>query len=280
MDIAIIVLLSFLFFIIGYLIGSILFAHIISKIKNIDLRKTGSGNMGATNVMRALGKKWGLLTFVLDFWKSLVAIFLSMVIYWAIQNQIQSYYHQEGFIIYFAGIGVIIGHCFPISWIYIMLFFRNDKSKAEKYTGGKGAACMAGLFTAISPILLPIGVIVFWISLFIIRYVSLSSIISISILTILILVPEMNHYFMVDFPGFGNESIISGGLNSFGVEYQFLTISFSNNSQYLLTMFAVAFLGTGIIYFKHSKNLQNIYYRTERKAVFFWNKEDSAIVEK
>lgn len=269
-QIGIIVLLAFSFIAIGYLIGSILSASLIKHLKGTDFRKTSSGNMGATNVMRVHGKVIGFASFLFDFWKSIVAIFISMVIYWSSRHAIPDFYNEIGFIIYFTGGAVIVGHCFPLPWIFFKIFYWNDLEKANNYTGGKGSSSMAGLFTAISPILLPIGVLLFWFILFTSRYVSLSAVLSIIILTFLILIPELNFYYMLDFPGF-DPSIIDGGLNSYTRN---LSISFSSNEWYLFTIFLVAFMGTGIVFYKHLKNLNNIYFRTERQANFIWHKKN------
>lgn len=273
-QIAIIIALSFSFVLIGYLTGSVLFASIISYFKVTDFRKIGSGNMGATNVMRVHGKVIGFIVFLLDFWKSLVVIFIAMAIYWGVRNAIPDLFNNAGYIIYLAGVAVIVGHCFPAPWVYFKLFYRNDLEKAKNYTGGKGSSCMAGLFTAISPILLPIGVFLFWLFLFTTRYVSLSSVLAIIILMFLSLIPNINFYYMLNFPGFDNPPIIEGGLVYYDNN---LSISFSNNSQYLFMIFFVAFVGTAITSYKHLKNLNNIYFKTESKASFIWHKKESKI---
>jgi len=70
-------LLLIFFIIIGYLSGSIPFGYIISKFKNIDIRKQGSGNIGGTNVGRTLGFKYGLLVGILDVLKAIVPIYIA-----------------------------------------------------------------------------------------------------------------------------------------------------------------------------------------------------------
>src|SRR2546426_7161313 len=60
--------------ILGYLLGSIPFGLLVGRARGIDIRKHGSGNIGATNVYRTLGKKWGILVFVLDFAKGALAV--------------------------------------------------------------------------------------------------------------------------------------------------------------------------------------------------------------
>ena len=58
----------------AYLIGSIPSGHLVGRLKGVDLRKEGSGNIGATNALRVLGKKWGYLVFAADFLKGLIAV--------------------------------------------------------------------------------------------------------------------------------------------------------------------------------------------------------------
>ena len=112
-----------LFFVISYLIGSIPFGYLIYKFKNNDdIRKHGSGNIGATNVNRLIGKKFGLLTLFFDFFKT---FFVSL-------NVAYFYGNELGII---CGFFSILGHIFPI-WL--------------KFKGGKGVASFIGLLSIIS----------------------------------------------------------------------------------------------------------------------------------
>jgi len=134
-----------------YLLGSIPTAYIIGKINNIDIRMFGSGNVGATNVYRILGKKWGILTFSIDFLKGLIPIYIF------IKN------NYEPYIVILAGIFIVLGHIFTP--------FLNFK-------GGKGVATSTGIFMAITPKTLIISLIVFAIIVSISRYVSLATLIA------------------------------------------------------------------------------------------------------
>ena len=112
-----------LFFVISYLIGSIPFGYLIYKFKNNDdIRKHGSGNIGATNVNRLIGKKFGLITLFFDFFKT---FFVSL-------NVAYFYGNELGAI---CGFFSILGHIFPI-WL--------------KFKGGKGVASFIGLLSIIS----------------------------------------------------------------------------------------------------------------------------------
>lgn len=144
----------FLVPVLAYLIGSFSSAYVIGRIfKKIDIRILGSGNPGTTNAMRVMGKKFGLLTFGLDFLKGIIASLVGLYLY--------GYY--GGLL---ASIFVVLGHDWPV-------FF--------KFKGGKGiATTIAALAVLQFPLTLMsvlIGVIVAAIS----RYVSLGSIVFLAI---------------------------------------------------------------------------------------------------
>ena len=135
-----------------YLIGSISFGRIISKLsKNIDITSQGSGNTGATNVLRSIGVSYGLLVLFLDMVKSIIPVLI-------IEN------YEFGSINYatqIAALSAIIGHCYPI--------FHNFK-------GGKGVATGIGpLFVIFMPAATS-ALIVFVIAILISRMVSVGSI--------------------------------------------------------------------------------------------------------
>ena len=133
---------------ISYLLGSINFGVLISRLYGKDVREVGSGNAGATNMTRTFGKKAGVLTFLGDFLKAAVALFLCRMIY-----------GLEGAFI--SGIFCIIGHAFP-------LYF--------KFKGGKGVVCIAamGLFT--TPLLFLLMLAIFVVILFGFKMVSFASV--------------------------------------------------------------------------------------------------------
>ncbi|MCS7262026.1 MAG: glycerol-3-phosphate 1-O-acyltransferase PlsY [Aquificaceae bacterium] len=118
---------SFLLVLFAYLLGSVLFGEHISRWKGIDIRKVGSGNVGATNVGRALGFKYALLVFVLDLSKGLLPMLLARV-----------YYGLESWTAPLVGLASLLGHMYP--------FFHGFK-------GGKGVATAFGVLLALSPLL-------------------------------------------------------------------------------------------------------------------------------
>ncbi|HCJ57752.1 glycerol-3-phosphate 1-O-acyltransferase PlsY [Lutispora sp.] len=149
--------------IISYFLGNISASYLIAKYKGgIDIRKHGSGNAGATNVLRTLGAKAGLLAFAGDALKGILAVILGKLIG-----------GEDGQIA--AGIFVVIGHNWPI-----LLGFK----------GGKGIATTIGVMIAINPYIVaaivPIGLII----IFITKYVSLASILGMAIFPITMLMTK------------------------------------------------------------------------------------------
>lgn len=121
----------------GYLFGSIPFAVIVSKIKGVNIYEVGTGNPGAANVYREVGKKYGILVWILDTVKGIIP----MIIGDSLGKPL----------ILIAGIGAaaIVGHCFS-------LFL--------KFKGGKGVATMGGVIIYLFPLIFPIGAILyFWV---------------------------------------------------------------------------------------------------------------------
>jgi len=137
--------------IIGYLLGSISFAVIISKRHGVDIFKAGSGNPGATNVKRVLGSKWGNLVFVLDALKGLVAAGWPLVVF--PENGLR--------LAVIALIAAIIGHSFSVFL---------------KFRGGKGVATTMGGLLAIMPVTLLIGLLVWVFAFYSTKFVALASI--------------------------------------------------------------------------------------------------------
>lgn len=115
-----------IFILISYLLGSIPFGIVITKLFNKgDLRKVGSGNIGATNVMRVGGLRMAGLVWLLDMAKAIIAVLLGR------------YIGGDVFAVW-CGFVAIIGHCFPI-WL--------------KFHGGKGISCLFGVLLSVNPIL-------------------------------------------------------------------------------------------------------------------------------
>ncbi|MCQ2495175.1 MAG: glycerol-3-phosphate 1-O-acyltransferase PlsY [Lachnospiraceae bacterium] len=137
----------------GYLFGSFSTAYIIGKFNKVDIREYGSGNAGTTNAFRTLGKKAGILTFLGDFLKALLVVFL---VKFLIFRDVEYLKLLE----LVCGFGCVLGHNFPV-WLH--------------FHGGKGIAVTGGVFVAVDPWILPVGIPVFAILVLATKYVSLGS---------------------------------------------------------------------------------------------------------
>jgi glycerol-3-phosphate acyltransferase PlsY len=137
----------------AYLVGSIPFGLLIARSRGIDIRQHGSGNIGATNVLRVLGKPLGITTFVLDALKGYGPAVIGMQL-------VPETPEAAGLT---AGVATILGHSFPV---YL------------GFKGGKGVATSAGVLLGIAPLAAGIG-LALWAMVFAVsRYVSLASIVA------------------------------------------------------------------------------------------------------
>ena len=164
----------FLIFIICYLIGSIPFGLILTKLfDNNDLRNIGSGNIGATNVLRTGNKTLALLTLILDLSKSFIPLFIFFQLYPnpIINDFFNPIIVDKIFLILVFGYFFVLGHCFPI-WL--------------KFKGGKGVATSLGVILSID-FFIGLCLLTIWILVFLIfKISSLSALISSTSFPILI----------------------------------------------------------------------------------------------
>jgi acyl phosphate:glycerol-3-phosphate acyltransferase len=158
-------------FVLSYILGSIPTSYLMGKlIKKIDIRDFGSGNVGATNALRVLGTKIGIITLIIDIGKGILAVFLGKMIV-AEPNNIT--------LIAF-GLFAILGHIFTIFL---------------KFKGGKGVATSAGVFMALAPQAVGLALIVFVLTVWISKYVSLGSIMGALVLFLAELYWNITHSF-------------------------------------------------------------------------------------
>jgi glycerol-3-phosphate acyltransferase PlsY len=139
----------------AYLVGSIPVGVLLARLKGKDPRKTGSGNIGATNVMRSAGKVLGIATLVGDVLKGFIPTFIAMRL------------GVPEFVIALVGLAVFSGHLFPVFL---------------KFKGGKGVATGAGVFLAINYPVILMSFIIFFIIFLIWKYVSLGSLVGTAII--------------------------------------------------------------------------------------------------
>mgnify|MGYP000572011706 CR=1 FL=1 len=165
------IIIDIAFIIFSYLFGSIPTGVIISKyFFNVDIQKVGSGNIGATNVARTLGKKVGILTLIGDALKGIIPIIIV---------RLYEPYPLNQTLIFFCSLSAFLGHLFPI---YL------------KFKGGKGVATALGIFLMLFPFQTLLTAIVFFIIVYISRYVSLGSISASIVMPILVSFRAQNTY--------------------------------------------------------------------------------------
>lgn len=153
----------------AYLLGSIPFGLIVSKSQGLDIREHGSKNIGATNVWRVMGKKWGLTTFLCDVAKGIFAVLIGkwLAARWgwtvALPHGHERIDHlQPDFAGIAAAMGCILGHNFPV-WL--------------GFRGGKGVATSLGVIFGMMPVAALIVFAIWGVVFKISRYVSLASLV-------------------------------------------------------------------------------------------------------
>ena len=140
----------------SYFLGSIPAGYLAGRIAGIDIRHAGSGNIGATNVTRVLGKRYGYPVFIVDFLKGLMAVTMSILI----EKRAQPLSVPTELIGIIAAISCVIGHSFPV-WL--------------SFKGGKGVATSMGALFGLMPFVALIAVAVWVITFEMTRYVSVAS---------------------------------------------------------------------------------------------------------
>jgi len=132
----------------GYVLGSIPFAFLLTRRRGIDLRRVGSGNVGATNVLRTSGVRPAVLAMCLDAVKGMLAVFVASRVAVGPATAVA------------AGLASVIGHNYPV-WL--------------RFKGGKGVATAAGVFGVLAPTALGMAAAVFVITVWATRYISVGS---------------------------------------------------------------------------------------------------------
>ena len=138
----------------AYVAGATPFGYLVAKWKGIDIRQHGSGNIGATNVIRVLGKKIGIPVFAMDMLKGLLPVVAARL--WCTWTA-----HEPTWPMLLAALGSVLGHNFTF-WL--------------GFKGGKGVATSAGAILALLPAALGVAVVVWLIFFFSTRYVAVASI--------------------------------------------------------------------------------------------------------
>jgi acyl phosphate:glycerol-3-phosphate acyltransferase len=154
----------------AYLLGSIPFGYLIVRLQvGTDIRESGSGGTGATNVSRRAGKEAGLVTLLLDALKGAIAVLVARLIMGGAT-------HNAEWWVAGAAIAVLLGHVFPV-WL--------------GFRGGKGVATGVGVFVVLAPIALAFAGLLFILIVWSTRYVSLGSIAAAATLPFLIFLQNL-----------------------------------------------------------------------------------------
>ena len=176
----------YLFIIISYLIGSIPSGLILSKATGVDIRTSGSGNIGATNVTRLLGKKLGILTLICDVLKAVIPMLAAH--WYFVRSGMAAKPHEVDLAVSLCGGAAFLGHLFPI---YL------------KFKGGKGVATALGVFLILEPLAVLISLFIFIAVVYLSGYVALGSLLVSALMTLWIwlLGGSPNHVFLAFFIG-------------------------------------------------------------------------------
>jgi acyl phosphate:glycerol-3-phosphate acyltransferase len=137
--------------VLAYLIGSIPFALVLARHRGLDLRKIGSGNLGAANVFRASGARAGVIVALLDIAKGAISVVLA------------GQFSESPAVPAAAGLAAIVGHIYPV-WL--------------RFRGGKGVATACGVFAALTPLAAAPALAAFVATVWLTRYISLGSVIA------------------------------------------------------------------------------------------------------
>lgn len=199
---------------IGYLFGLFTTGYFYSRHVDVDIRKMGSGNIGTTNTFRTLGKKAGIIVFLGDGFKGVFAVLAVWLIFKG--------RYPDGIKILeaYAGLGAVLGHNFPVHL---------------KFKGGKGIATTSGMILAFCPWAVPVCLVLFALSVFVKRYVSVGS-----LLVCL---------------GFFIQTVIFGQMGILGAPEQALT-------EIYIVVGLICILGV----IRHSSNIKRLINGTENKV--------------
>lgn len=196
----------------GYVFGLFQTGYLYSKMHHVDIRKEGSGNSGSTNVLRVMGVKAGAIVFFGDFFKTLIPCIIVRLVFVDKPEMVN-------LLVIYTALGVILGHNYP--------FYMGFK-------GGKGIAATAGLLVAIDLRVTLVCLIVFAAIVATTRFVSLGSLVVVSIFLALM--------------------IFFGQRGDYGLA-----------ASYLPEFYAVSVVVTGMAFWRHRTNIVRLVHGNENK---------------
>lgn len=142
----------------GYILGGISGGHVAGKLYNTDVREHGSGNLGATNVLRTLGMKAAIITFTVDVSKVIIPV---LIVRYVLFPQYAPYSYENQLLVLYIAFGAVIGHNFPMTL---------------NFHGGKGVACLAATILMFDWKMAIPELLLFVLAVAITKYVSVGSI--------------------------------------------------------------------------------------------------------
>lgn len=148
----------------AYLVAATPMGVLVGRLRGVDIRSAGSGNIGATNAVRVLGARWGIAVFVLDVLKAFLPVWLASA---------DAALGAQPAALAWVGLAASLGHVFPV-----YLGFR----------GGKGVACALGVFTALVPMVGLLGGVLYLQTLALTRVSAIASLTSVTALTLHLLI--------------------------------------------------------------------------------------------
>jgi len=176
----------YIFIIISYLVGSIPTGLILARATGVDIRKSGSGNIGATNVTRLLGKKLGAMTLAGDMLKAVVPMLAAH--WYFVRSGMEVNPHELDFAVTLCGGAAFLGHMYSL---YL------------KFRGGKGVATALGVFIVLEPLAALISLLLFIAVVYFSGYVAVGSLLVAALMTLWIwlLKGSPSHVFLAFFIG-------------------------------------------------------------------------------
>ncbi|QHX35916.1 glycerol-3-phosphate acyltransferase PlsY [Spiroplasma sp. TIUS-1] len=232
--------------IIGYLLGSILFGKLLVRIiAKQDLSKVGSGNLGATNASRVIGKAWGFAVFLLDYLKIIVTAFIALALC-AIPND----FFRDTFI-FIPATFCFIGHIYPVF---------------NKFKGGKGVSSISALLFVYNWMFSLLFMAIWWLTLFIVNKISVSGFVAIIALGILTWIPALSMLDAQKAYSFNADELHQ--LNNTNVAlfnvFNSLKVSLGSENFDIFIINNTIFCITGlIVIIKHKDNIKRLFLGTE-----------------
>ncbi|MCF0217907.1 MAG: glycerol-3-phosphate acyltransferase [Malacoplasma sp.] len=262
-----------LFFTIGYLCGSILFGTFVASRKKVNIRSLGSGNVGAANITRNLGVLYGGIVTLLDLFKAWIPTLIAVVIYNCLKDAIgdATAFKNGGVIVYVAGFSAIVGHCYPVTYFYMLFKTKFDFAVAKKHSGGKGVASAAGFVLSVSPFAFLICFGLFWFICLTWKRVSLASILTTVAVSFWFLIPQIDYFYMLSFNINNSQILAINASNSAAL------INYNPSSLwwYILVVFLLSLLIAIIVVVRHKENIVRLIHNQERQIKLFNKKKQN-----